>query len=264
MKDIATVMAVAGEDAYFEFARYSIPSFLRNNKSVDLFVFTDDRPRIEQLQGLHTGRLRIVSLNGCFKMWSWMVKRLEQAGLSDEEMIARTEKYGFLHHHVFVSALLPIAEYYLHGLGDYTHILKVDCDAYFAGGDMMTSVREDVHKAEGYDLFLVKRKHPLMESYGGGKPGVGFTLWKMGSNFIPEYVKRFQTTEQVTILQLYGKNIVKTKILSRPGYHFVRPFWKSANLTKNMLEEFLPAYFHLHGIHAKENLKKLEDWFGNA
>lgn len=259
MNEIATVVSVAGEEAYFEFAAVSIPSFLRNNRSTDLFVFTDNVEKIKRLGSLITERLYIVDLKKCFARQRDMVQRLETIGVPDSEMADRTKRYGFLHHHVFVSALLPMAEYFMQDEEKYTHILKIDIDSYFAGGDMMGLVRRDVSQCEDHDLFLVERKHKLMEAYGA--PGVGFTLWRKGSNFISEYINRFHSTEQTTILDLYKKNKVKTKILKRPGHHFVRPFWKRDNLTKDMLEEFLPAYFHLHGIHARENMKKLEKWF---
>lgn len=126
---------------------------------------------------------------------------------------------------------------------------------------MMELVREDISHSEDCDLFLVERRHPLMEFYASGKPGVGFTLWRKGSAFIPHYVGRFNGTEQLTILKIYKNNVVRTKMLMRPGYHFVRPFWKNKDVTKEMLEEFLPAYFHLHGIHGRENVKRLEEWF---
>ena len=261
MRDIAVVMSVAGNGAYFEFASYSIPSFLRNNKSTDLFVFTDDMSRVERIAGADTGRLCIIDILGFFKKYEELVRNLEASGVTDEQMSDRTKRYGFLHHHIFVSALLPFAEYHLQEDERYSHILKIDCDSYFAGGDMMELVREDVLSSEDCELFLVERRHPLMEFYSGGKPGVGFTLWRKGSRFIPQYIGQFNGTEQVTILNLYRKKAVKTRILTRPGHHFVRPFWKNKDVTKEMLEEFLPTYFHLHGIHGRENVKKLEEWF---
>lgn len=267
MNGIAVVVSVAGADSYFKFASHSIPSFLRNNISADLFVFTDNVGKIEKIGNSSGGRFHIIDLMECFGKNLELIKGLEERGLSDKDMENHTKRYGFLHHHIFISALLPLAESHLKKSKQHSHILKVDCDSYFAGGDLMSLLKEDI-KGDGWcDLHLVARKHRLMQSYGGG-PGVGFTLWRKGSDFIPAYLRTFHRSEQVTILQLIKTRKVRAKILARPGYHFVRPFWQAKNggwiFTREMASQFLPAYFHLYGVHALKNLKKLEEWFGNV
>lgn len=256
---MAIVVSVAGEERYFEFASYFIPSFLKNNPTTDLLVFTDNAEKIRKI----SEEPKIIDLEDCFTKHPDAVKELEKRGRSDMDMEDRTRRYGFLHHHIFVSALLPISEWHLRDNGKYSHILKMDIDGYFAGGDMISLLKGDIRKIENIDLYLVERKHALMELYGGGTPGVGFTLWRIGGEFIPEYLKSFHGSEQLTILGLRSR--IRTKILSRPGYHFVRPFWQAKKtgrkFTKEQAEEFLPAYFHLHGIHARENMEKLEEWF---
>lgn len=262
MNDLAVVVSVAGEERYFEFASYFIPSFLKNNPITDLFVFTDNAGEIRKI----SVKPEIIDLEACFAKHPDVVKELEKRGLSDVDMEDHTGRYGFLHHHIFVSALLPIAENYLKS-ERYSHILKVDCDGYFAGGDMISLLKEDIKRDGEYDLYLVERKHRFMQSYGGS-PGVGFTLWRKGGDFIPAYIGDFHRSEQVTILGLVKTRRVRARILTRPGYHFVRPFWQAKNrgwtFTKEMASQFLPAYFHLYGVHALENLKKLEEWFGNV
>ena len=58
MIEIATVMCVAGDPVFFKFASYSIPSFLRNNTSTDLHIFTDRPKEIEKYCNL-SKRLKI-------------------------------------------------------------------------------------------------------------------------------------------------------------------------------------------------------------
>lgn len=262
MNDIAVVVSVAGAERYFEFASYSIPSFLRNNPTTALFVFTDNADKIRRI----SEEPEIVDLEECLAKYPDMVKRLKARGCSDIDMEDHTRRYGYLHHHIFISAMLPIAETHLER-ERYNHILKVDCDSYFAGGDLISLLKEDIKRDGECDLYLVARKHRLMQLYGGS-PGVGFTLWRKGGDFIPAYVENFHRSEQVTILDLLKATRVRSKILSRPGYHFVRPFWQAKNkgwiFTKEMASQFLPAYFHLYGVHALKNLKKLEEWFGDA
>ena len=158
-----------------------------------------------------------------------------------------------------------MAESVLKGKG-YDYILKVDSDGYFAGGDMMAMVKADILSHPSIEIFMVERKHPLMAHYGGGIPGSGFTLWRIGSRFISEYRQNFTGSQQVTILNMRFSRNIFVKTLKRPGYHFVRPFWKAKTVggefTKEIASQFLPAYFHLHGQIALEAYEKLEGWFG--
>ncbi len=131
---------------------------------------------------------------------------------------------------------------------------------------MMALVRTDIDQYDFADVFLVERRHPLMAQYGGGMPGSGFTLWRIGSQFISEYIKWLKSSQQVTILNLRQGHGFHIKILARPGYHFVRPFEKAGvtgvEFTKKEASQFLPAYFHLHGKTALANVIKLDEWFG--
>lgn len=254
---IAVIMSVAGDPMYFRLAKKSIPSFLRNNISVDLFVFTDDVSRIQKLRNALTGRLHIVDYNRNFLRNKILIKTLLDQGLPEEAFKSRTEKIGHVHKHIFVSALPTIAEKHLTNM-DYDYILKIDVDSYFAGGDMFPELGSDLHKTPDCDLYLVKRTGSKTEP-----PGTGFVIWKKGSNFIQSYLQYFHRFRkfQRTIQQLAKTGIVKTHILQRPGYHFICPF-NYEGITKKRLQRELPAYFHLAEKNALERIKILEEWFG--
>jgi len=265
MSEIATIVSIMGDDVYFKMASTSIPSFLKNNASADLFIFTDNIGRANKLKDISLGRVHIIDMPERFKEYENMIKDLTKKGVSEEVMKKHAEDFGYFHNQIFVAPLVPIAEDFLKDK-KYSHILKIDVDSYFAGDDMMLMVKEEIRKAPGFDLYLVARKHDLMCHYGGGAPGTGFALWRKGSNFATRYLERFAGNFQNTILILRDKGLVRIKILHRPGYHFVYPFEKAKRtnrvFTKEIASEFLPAYFHLHGIDALENMKKLDGWFG--
>ena len=264
MINITAVMCVAGDSMFFKFASYSIPSFLRNNISTDLHVFTDSPERIEQYQGL-SGRLAIYDIRKYFDEHKELVEKFKSKGRSEEILRSRIERYGFEFKEIFPVIMPLMADDMLKGKG-YSHILKVDSDSYFAGGDMMAMVKTDISNHPNADVFLVARKHALMEQYGGGVPGSGFTLWRVGGQFTRKYAQNFTGSQQVTILNMRFGSGVFVRILPRPGYHFVRPFWKAKSVgsefTKETASQFLPAYFHLHGQIALEAMEKLEGWFG--
>lgn len=266
MNEIATVVSIMGDDTYFKMASMSIASFLKNNTLADLFIFTDNVDRINKLKNISPSRVHIVDMLERFKEYESMIKDLNKKGLNEEDVKYHTECFGYFHNQIFVASLVPITEDFFKNK-KYSHILKIDVDSYFAGGDMMLMVKEEIRKAPGFDLYLVARKHDLMCHYGGGAPGTGFTLWRKGSNFATRYLEQFAGNFQNTILMLRSKKLVRIRILGRPGYHFVYPFEKAKRtnsvFTKEIASEFLPAYFHLHGNTALENIKKLDDWFGD-
>ena len=47
-------------------------------------------------------------------------------------------------------------------------------------------------------------------------------------------------------------------------YPFEKARRTSKEFTKEIAEQFSPAYFHLLGTHALENLEKMEKWFGES
>lgn len=264
MANIVAAMCVAGDPMFFKFASYSIPSFLRNNTSTDLHVFTDRPEKIEKYQRL-SAKLTINDINKYFDENKKLVEQFKSKGRTRKILRNRLENYGFNFEDTFPVIMPIMAESVLKGKG-YDYILKVDSDGYFAGGDMMAMVNADILNCPFSALFLVERKHPLMAHYSGGIPGSGFTLWKIGSRFISEYMQNFASSQQVTILNMRWSRNIFVKILKRPGYHFVRPFWKAKTVggefTKEIASQFLPAYFHLHGQIALEAYEKLEEWFG--
>ena len=264
MIKIAVAMCVVGDPVYFKFALYSIPSFLRNNIDTDLRIFTDKPDEIKQYLHL-SDRLGIVDIKDYFDNHPEDVEKFKHKGRTEEDMRRHKARYGYEFRDVFPAAMPPMADESLKDKS-YTHILKIDSESYFAGGNMMAMVKADVESMPHVEVFLVERKHPVMEHYGGGAPGSGFTLWRIGSRFIPEYRESFTGSQQVTILNMRFSNKVSVKILQRPGYHLVRPFWKAEStgkeFTKKMAEAFLPSYMHLYGMHALRYYKTLEGWFG--
>lgn len=266
MNEIATIVSVMGDETYFKMASISLRSFLRNNISANLFIFTDDIGRMSKLKNLGLDRVHVIDMSERFRENESIIKDLTEKGPSKEDMKNHNECFDYIHNPIFIAPLVPIAEDFLRNK-KYSHILKVDVDSYFAGGDMMLMVKEEIRRDSGFDLYLIARTHDLMCRYGGGAPGTGFALWRKGSNFATRYLERFAGNFQNTILMLRSKRLLRIKILNRPGYHFVYPFEKAKRtdkvFTKEIASEFLPAYFHLHGIDALENMKKLDGWFGD-
>ncbi len=266
MIKIVAVMGVVGDPMYFKFASYSIPSFLRNNIDTDLRVFTDKPEEIKQYLQL-SDKIGIVDIRDYFESHPKEIERFKSKGRTYLPDVVQNHKkaYGYEFHDVYPAAMPLMAETTLRGQG-YTHILKIDSESYFAGGNVMAMVEKEVESASHIEVFLVARKHPAMAHYGGGVPGSGFTLWRTPSRFVSEYYRIFNGSQQVTILAMRFSGRVFVKILARPGYHFVRPFWKAketgVEFTKEIASEFLPAYFHLHGKVALEGYEKLEEWFG--
>jgi len=265
MSGIAVAMCVAGDPMFFKFASYSIPSFLRNNVSADLHVFTDKSEEIGKYRSL-SKRLNIIDLRGYFKKNQDLVEKFKTKGRSEKVLQSRNIRYGFDFKDIYPMIMPPMAEATLRGKG-YTYILKIDSDSYFAGGDMVAMVRTDIERYSFADAFLVERRHPAMTHYGGGVPGSGFMLWRIGSRFIHEYINSFEGSQQLTVLNLRWSRDLHIKNLTQPGYHFVRPFEKAEQtavaFTKEQASKFLPAYFHLHGKDALKNMRKLEEWFGD-
>jgi len=255
--NIVVVMAVAGHDRYFYFASKSIPSFLRNCPSTDLLVFTDNVPRLRPYLAL-SKRLHLLDYMEHFR--STPLGTIPKRTTFDQPCTKYFDS-SYNHKHVVVAALLPMAQHFVKtNLPDVDYILKIDCDAYFAGGDVMQLVKEEIERSPDYDLYLVQRTHHLMGLDGMKRPGAGFTLWAVRGRFIPEYVNRYKGHEQKTILAL--RPLLRTKILTRPGFHFVLPFREGQpcrEYKKEDLEPFLPAYFH---VHLKEQFEMLEKWFG--
>jgi len=266
MGEIATVVSVMGDDAYHEMASISLPSFLKNNVSADLFIFTDDVGKMSKLRSFGLDRVHVIDMLERFRENKDMIEDLTRKGLSEEEMRKHAEFYGHFYRQIFISSLIPIAEDYLKDK-KYSHILKIDVDSYFAGGDMMLMVEEEIKKTPEADLYLIQRTNEWMCRYGKKTPGTGFTLWRKGSHFASSYVEQFAGGFQVSVLRQRENKLVCFIILDRPGYHFVYPFEKARQTNREFTREiasgFLPAYFHLFGKTILDKMKKLEEWFGD-
>lgn len=256
---IVTCMSVAGHDRYFDFAKWSIPTFLHNCPRTELLVFTD---RVDAIKALGKGNPRLHALDFKRQFDSVRMERVKALSKFNQSCPSYFDS-SYNHNHILVAALLPMAHAYAVGhMPGVTHILKVDCDAFFAGGDLMASVEADVREAPAYDLWLVDRSHPLMGKDGMGRPGVGFTLWTVDGAFMPAYLSTFTGEEQKTILII--RRNMRTRILPRPGYHFVFPFHAGharVAYKREQLKPFLPAYFH---VHLDAEFQLLEEWFGGV
>ena len=257
--NIAVAMAVAGHEKYFYFASKSIPTFLHNCPGTELLVFTDRTARIKDMAPWAT-RLHAIEYETYFR--ATPMGRIKELSTFNQKCPGYFDA-SYNHNHVIVAALLPMAQAWAaRHLPWATHLIKIDCDAFFAGGNLMARVAEDVQADPDYDLWLVERTHPLMGRDGMGRPGVGFTMWTAGGPFIPTYIERFNGNEQSTILKLRSR--VRTKLLTHPGYHFVFPFHAGQAkiaYTKEQLATVLPAYFH---VHLESEFDQLESWFGGV
>jgi len=76
MSGIATIVSIMGDDAYFKMATVSIASFLKNNVSADLFIFTDNIDRINKLKNISPDRVHIVDMLKQFKEHEDMINNM--------------------------------------------------------------------------------------------------------------------------------------------------------------------------------------------
>jgi hypothetical protein len=255
MNNILVTMVIAGHNQYFKFADMCIPSFIKNCPTTKMLIYTDKIDFLLKYKNI-SNNIEILDFNKYFKKAN--IKNIKSKKLYN--MVC--DNYNdttYNHEHIFVAAVLPMSQEYALDKNGIDYILKIDCDGFFAGGDIFKMLKNDISKYPDYDLFLIERKNLLMGLNEKNLPGVGFTLWKKTGKFIDKYNKYFNREEQETILKITDK--VKTKFLERPGYHFVFPFQKdqpNIEYTKEQLEEFLPAYFH---IHEQKHFDMLLSWF---
>ena len=106
MTEIATIVSVMGDDVFFKMAQISIPSFLRNNASADLFVFTDDVDRINELKNISLGRLHTIDMSEQFKLHGDLIKRARV----EEDAKTQMDRYGRIHRQLFIAPIVPVAE----------------------------------------------------------------------------------------------------------------------------------------------------------
>jgi hypothetical protein len=257
---IATVLSVCGHAKYFEYASYSIPSFIKSNPNHDLFVFTTNIDYFKEWDFF--SQATFINFEKALKnVPKVVIEHIERETLGQMKSFVYQDRR---HTHYYVSMLMPVAHEYLKYKSEYTHILKIDCDSYFVGA-MMNMVTAEV-AAVDYPLYLVERKHEQMlvrHRSEGFEVGVGFTLWRKHSSFMNAYVNNFEIDEQRTISgKLYAKKCMPVKILQRPGYHFVYPFKRNPRFDKRLADRFIPAYFHLTGTKIVEHQKLFKKWYG--
>ena len=264
--NIATVVSVCGHDKYFDLASISIPSFLKNCPDADLFVFTDNIKKIKSIGGKNP-RFHVEDFNFLYNKY---YNKIDFINNYIPKNFKNMKYYNYVHDHIKVAAVLPMANFYLQD--KYSHILKIDIDGYWVGNVLNKLITEEESVINENDVLLVERRSLLMVRITKYRPGVGFTLWKSSSKFIELYLQNFIGTEQETIWRItgckWGKfhelliKQLKFHLLKRPGYHFVYPFTCNKDFNKEQASEFIPAYFHCGGQDVYEQLRTLERWFG--
>ena len=256
--NIATVMTVMGDQKYFDFASISIPSFLRNCPSSRLFVITDRLHEIRIYRGIRD-----------FDVIEYKSLPAKLKGRLQKNIFPKVKDYcreykrpGRIMRGNHYSMIVPVAQHVIGPLKAFTHILKVDIDSYFAGGDVIAHAAEVV--GEQADVGYVLRKHPEMVCLKGERPGSGFMLWKKTSTFAELYDTHFLGHDQGTFQKLVrdaNSLGLKVKAIEHPGCHFVYPFFCNPDFSKADAERFLPAYFHLTDPDLYEHQLKMDRWF---
>jgi len=243
---IDTFMSVGGDDAYFQYSDYSIPSFLKSNSKMNLHIFTTNT---EYFQKYNNPYLKIYNYN-IFKEHKdcqHIIKNLRKQHI-------HLPHYGHIMRQEYCATDVLMAQMIL---TNAKWVLKVDCDSYFVGNIFNIIIPQ---LTDNIDLYVVERKHPEM-FLDCIKPGGGFILWnRKNKSIIQKYIKYFNGNVQSTLHNILLTNF-SHKIFTHPGLHFVYPFTKNPNFNKQDAEKFLPAYFHVTGIDMLEQLKKLEEWF---
>ncbi len=250
---IAVIMSVCGHQKYFDYAYYSISSFIKNCPDEKMFILTDD---YEKLKKYESENIIIYNFPELLNKYHDKIYNI----LSKSNKGDCLEYFDYNHIHHYVSVLLPIMHFELRET-DFQYILKIDCDSYFAGGNFLDITRYYICPEHSHDLYMVKRDNPLMELYYDYKVGVGFTMWRSAGSFIDKYIDNFSGVEQNTIWDVM--KIINLKIIEDPRLHFVMPFDienKKCKMkcNKEELIKYLPAYFHVHDI---ANMEKFKEWF---
>ena len=233
-------MTVMGAE-YIEYGKISIPQFCTQNPDTELIVFCENKWPFD------FPNLRCES----FKTWYKPIPSIfEKTSNTYKNAIKLGDKF---HVHHFVSHIFPMMQEF--GYADY--LLKIDVDEYIIG-NMMKDVEDYIDK-EKHDLYLVRRKHPLMKLYGhGSMPGVGFTLWRKDSKFVEMYVENFDQNEQDAILSL--RNKIDYHEIPMQNWHIVYLEIKNPQITKEQVEEAFPSPKMIH-CNSLNEMIKLKGWY---
>lgn len=262
---IAVVVSVCGHQKYFDYAHYSISSFVKNCPNEKMFVLTDNCEKLKKYQNENIILKDFAELKN---KYSDKIKDIiEKSRIGDCPVY-----FDYNHIHHYVSTLLPVMQFEL-AETDFEYILKIDCDSYFAGGNFLDIARKHIDGKN--ELYVVRRDNAMMQLFrykvNDGNQfnqdkfdyaiGVGFTMWKINGNFIDRYIKMFGGVEQDTIWDVM--KTIKYKTIDDARLHFVLPFdssSKNCNIDygKDELMKYLPAYFHVHDI---ANMEKFKLWF---
>lgn len=249
MLDVA--MSVCGDKKYFEMAEISIPSFLNNNPTAKLHIFTDKPKEIEPRY-----KCDVYDFNEAVK------------GIDKNTLFSLNtnkpddfDNNGVIHSHSYVSLLPIIANKVCSG----ELILKVDVDSYFLGD--ICACLEGLEEVDS-DLFLIERKRADIMKLYAGLPGVGFCMWRKSGKFVDKYIQEFDGYEQTTILKLHQSQGLKSCELTDWNLHICYPFYQALQnhkeLTKKDIDTWIPCYLHVTGEDQPQinKLKQLEYWYG--
>jgi hypothetical protein len=254
MHQLAVITGVIGDQDYYNCASLSIPSFLRNCPNYPLIVFTDKPDIIKQYK--ITNMLYVINIEHMMKKY---VRQNENIYKRHPKEVLHIQYKGRqrIQNLFWASIIYVWGEYIVRELlPNYTHILRIDCDSIFIGGNVLINIFNDLGN---HDMCMVERSHPAMLIIAKEKPGSGFTLWRIASEFMNEYVGRFNLNDQHTVHQVFDLFCQQDNaiLLSNPSYHFMYPFVKNLNFSRDQARNLLPACFHLGGNNAYENMKKL-------
>lgn len=259
---VITGMVAIGDPMYYDLAQLSAPSFLWNNPSSDLVIFTDQPERFSQLK-TDFKRVAVENYPDWLSAFKDVVDVLETKIDHGRADFKYTDHF---HKHIYIAAFIPVLQRYAEQRG-YHWCLKVDADSYFAGGDLFDTLRQDTAGwTDKKDLYVVEQCHPEMHYFDEcGVPTAGFIMWKTSGKFCDRYLAGFHENEQATFWDRLGDGTyLRTCRLLRPGYHMVYPFHKNPEFSKADASRFFPAYFHLGGVNLVRQQQLMDGWFNQA
>ena len=245
---------------YADFASISIRSFTKHH-SEKLLVLADV---LSEKVLLSSGIKNIEILN------IEKYERMAKNALNIKEKFISKEAGGLPNgQHMQYLALKPVIMNYavldIDPLTDY--ILSIDVDSYFSGNIITPTHKYLNANKDRFDVYLVSREDKRMHVTCNGplEIGTGYHLWKIKSNFIKMFIKRFPKRNYTCIgnQRIINMLIKETNsyVFKDPMLHFVSPDLRNPNISDNEIKEIKPAYIHLHGPNVLNRIKKFRKVF---